>query len=124
VRSRLQWANHNAASFGFLFLLFVGCAFFHFVAHFDMGMASGHLLVFDARAIYEMKVIDFIEAHLWIALAYFGATLLTFIWLTIRMVPRWMFRISSAAYALPCIVYFLMCRHIADKLIDWSSVPR
>jgi hypothetical protein len=124
VRERLRSANQNAASFGFLFALFVGCAFLHFVAHFKMEMGSRNFLAVNGSAIREMAVIDFIDAHQWIAVVYFAACLGLFGWLVARMAPEWLFRISASALAIPCSVYLSMCIHIADKIIDWSAVPR
>jgi hypothetical protein len=105
VKSRLNWANRNAGPFGVFILVFVGCVFLHFVAHFKMEMANRHFVVMDARAIYEMRTIDFIETHRWLALVYAGTSVFTAIWLTVKFAPRWLFQLCAIAYALPCAIY-------------------
>ena len=93
----------------------------HFIALLKMEMANRQFVLMDARVVNEMTAIDFVNSHKWIAMTYFGATLLTGIWLTIRMAPKWIFRISSLAFSLPCMIYLRICAHIDWKLVDWGA---
>lgn len=101
--------------------LFIGCGFMHFVALVKMDVTNRQFVLMDAKAIQEIRIIDFIEAHRWIAFTYVAASLLTATWLTIKAAPQWVFRVSSFAYAVPCMIYLRMCEHIDAKFVDWNA---
>jgi hypothetical protein len=102
-------------------VLFIGCAFMHFVALLKMDITNRQFVLMDATAIHEIRIIDFIDAHRWIAFMYVGASLFTATWLTIKAAPQWVFRVSSLAYAVPCLIYLRMCEHIDTKFVDWGA---
>jgi hypothetical protein len=117
AKESLRWFNHNGASLGAIILLAGMCALLHFFAELKLEMSNRRFLLMDARAIREIKLIDFMDAHYWIAIAYFAACFGMLMWLKLRCVSWYYSRLAFAMLALPCVAYVWACMHIWGKFV-------
>jgi len=92
-------------------------AYADFLARARMDLASRQFAAMNDRTVQDMKVIDFIHAHLWIAIAYVAVFLFCLSWLELRSGPRWIVWITFFVLALPVLAYDSVCLRIGNKFI-------
>ena len=98
-----------------LALLLGACAVAHFLAHTKMDFNNRHFAVMDERTAREIRVVDFLDANLWIPLLYTGVFVGAVLWLEYRGGPRSMVWVTFVLLALPCLIYARSCLHLFFK---------
>ena len=59
-----------------------------------------------------MTLIDFINGHGWMAMAYVAVFLGSLVWLEMRGAPRWSVWTTFLILSLPCFAYLRACLYI------------
>jgi len=121
IAKALKWFNRHAASSMLLVLLLGASAVADFMARTRMDMANRRFAIMDGRTVREMRVIDFIHAHLWIVIAYLAVFLAFLLWLEFRGAPRWSVWVTFIMLAVPALTYGSACLHIGNKFILWTT---
>jgi hypothetical protein len=124
ISDALKWFNrHGATSVSFI-VLFGACAWFDFIARIRMDLANRQFVIMDNRTLRELRVIDLVREHHWLAITYFAVFFIGLLWLEFRAAPRWAVWIIFILFALPALFYAQACMHISNKFILWSTMGR
>src|SRR6266542_2310884 len=120
IPAALKWINRHSASSVLLLLVLGASTFAHVLARVRMDMAS-RFAIMDDRTIGQMRVINFVHAHCWVAIAYAVVFLASLLWLELRDAPRWVVWVTFVLLALPCLTYAWACLCIGNKVILWTT---
>ena len=104
--------NRHPASTIPLAALLGACVFAHLAALSWMETPGRQVASLPARTVRCMTLIDFINNHGWMALAYVATFLGCLVWLEIRAAPRWSVWTTFVILSLPCLAYLRACLYL------------
>ena len=105
----VTWLSRHAESLLVAFCLFEYCAIVHYLALGSMEKHSRYFASMDDKAAKRMAIIDLLQGHGWMVLAYALVFLGCLCWMERRSTPRWAFWTSFSAMAAPCLLYCWGC---------------
>ncbi len=92
--------------------------FLHYMAAMRMAMSDRQFTVPNSRTMRTMALIDLVDAHYGLAIAYAILTFAAVAFLQIRGRPSWTCWLAGAVFGVPCVVYWFGCAYIAvGKLV-------
>jgi hypothetical protein len=113
----LKWLNRHGGSIALALMLFGFCAAAHVMAHNAMQMAGRHFVLMDSKTVTRMAIIDYIDAHPRVVLAYLILVTASLFRLELTRAPRWLVWCALIALALPGFAYAYGCFRIGAKVI-------
>ena len=106
--------NRRAESFLLLPLLFGVFVIAHLLALTKVGLS---LALVDDRTVGEIRLIQFVQSHLWVVALYFALLIAVWCWIRACSASLLVTFISLLLLSMPCLLYIRSCLHIGSKLL-------
>ena len=115
IRTCLKRVNrHSAAAFAAALFLAL-CGLSHYLGLQKMAAVARRFPVMNSRTEKGMALIDFLDSHRWFAAAFAFLFIGSLLYLEMRGSPRWSVWLTFFVFAVPCLMYLMVCAYISNK---------
>ena len=113
----LRAINRHAAIYVCLAVFLAFCWFTHYVAFLKMEISNRQFAVMNDETLRAMALIDWVAAHLWLAIAYVVMVVAAIVFAQVRGYPAWAYWLTALILCIPCALYCGRCIYIMNKFL-------